>query len=75
MIKVKRIFIGITKLQVLSRKIIFSNPHLRNDLKNGKLLHKFVSHERLLYELLLVKSDCVVTVTMHPIAYSICSHL
>ena len=64
MIKVKRILIGITKL-VLSRKIIFSNPDLRNDL-NGKLFHKFVSTNLLLYELLLVTSDtdCVVTVTI-----------
>ena len=48
MIKVKRILIGITKL-VLSRKIIFSNPDLRNDL-NKELLHTFVSTNLLLYE-------------------------
>ena len=48
MIKVKRILIGITKL-VLSRKIIFSNPDLRNDL-NRKLFHTFVSTNLLLYE-------------------------
>ena len=58
MIKMKRILIGITKL-VLSRKIIFSNPDLCNDL-NGKLLHTFVSTNLLLYDLL---SDCIVTVT------------
>ena len=62
MIKVKRILIGITKF-VLSRKIIFSNPDLRHDF-NGKLFHTFVSTNLLLYELLLVKSDCVVTVTI-----------
>ena len=61
MIKVKRISTGITKL-VLSRKLIFSNPDLCNDL-NGKLFHTFVSTNLLLYDLLLVKSDCVVTVT------------
>ena len=61
MIKVKRILIGITKL-VLSRKIISSNPDLCNDL-NGELFHTFVSANLLLYDLLLVKSDCVVTVT------------
>ena len=61
MIKVKRILIGITKL-VLSRKIIFSNPDLCNDL-NGKLFHTFVSTNLLLYDLLLVKLDCVVMVT------------
>ena len=61
MIKVKRILIGITKL-VISRKTIFSNPGLCNDL-NGKLFHTFVSTNLLLYDLLLVKSDCVVTVT------------
>ena len=60
-IKVKGILIGITKL-VLSRKIIFSNPDLCNDL-NGKLFHTFVSTNLLLYDLLLVKSDCVVTVS------------
>ena len=61
MIKVKRILTGITKL-VLSRKLIFSNPDLCNDL-NGKLFHTFVSTNLLLYDLLLVKPDCVVTVT------------
>ena len=61
MIKVKRILIGLTKL-VLSRNLIFSNPDLCNDL-NGKLFHTFVSTNLLLYDLLLVKSDCVVTVT------------
>ena len=61
MIKVKRISTGNTKL-VLSRKLIFSNPDLCNDL-NGKLFHTFVSTNLLLYDLLLVKSDCVVTVT------------
>ena len=61
MIKVKRILIGITKL-VLSRKIIFSNPDLCNDL-NGKLFPTFVSTNLLLYDLLLVKLDCVVMVT------------
>ena len=62
MIKVKRILIGIPKF-VLSRKILFSSPDLRKDF-NGKLFHTFVSTNLLLYELLLVKSDCVVTVTI-----------
>ena len=61
MIKVKRILIGITKL-VLSRKLIFSHPDLCNDM-NGKLFHTFVRTNLLLYDLILVKSDCVVTVT------------
>ena len=61
MIKVKRILIGLTKL-VLSRNLIFSNPDLCNDL-NGKLFHMFVRTNLLLYDLLLVKPDCVVTVT------------
>ena len=57
----KRILTGITKL-VLSRKLIFSHPDLCNDL-NGKLFHTFVSTNLLLYDLILVKPDCVVTVT------------